>query len=521
VPRDSANTDWLAVARALLVDPSAPEPRAWLAGAPALPEAPWPPAPDGLVALPSAEAPAAWHARGLAATAATGSPLAVAWHARWLAYALAPQDAASLPRVSVVIPVYNRADKVIEAVESALAQDWPATEVVVVDDASTDGTLGALERFGDRIVLQRQARNGGVAVARNAGLARASGELVHFLDSDNLLLPGAIGRKVAALAHVPDALLCFSSQELLRRGEARSVVLDWPEIGSPICPTRLPAVGLIVDYPFFISTLLAARHLVLAAGGFDERLRRHEDRLLFHRMGLLEPRTVALRQPLSLVRRVEASLGTEPDLEGQGALGSLLFLCELLEQPQRWEFATFVFNECFGTRQWAALNAGSDTPEGPSAASRAALASAAQRLFAWLDDFAAGRRFPEYSPRPLAAELRARLADRGVLGQEGRFATPLAAVLERLQASRAPGPADLALWRRGHNPLVNRPAFDEIFAALSQALREGRGWLPLAELDDRPLRSLPHPRRGRWKRIARTARLFGERPARALARWQG
>ena len=99
--------------------------------------------------------------------------------------------------VSVVIPTRNRADLLVRAVESVLAQDAAQLEVIVVDDASTDGTPGVLARFSDRIRLIRVQRNIERGAARNLGARSASGELIAFLDSDDQWQPGKLPRQLA------------------------------------------------------------------------------------------------------------------------------------------------------------------------------------------------------------------------------------------------------------------------------------------------------------------------------------
>src|SRR2546423_12851996 len=110
------------------------------------------------------------------------------------------------PLLSVVIPTWNRARLVGEAVESALAQMDGRVEVIVVDDGSTDDTAGELaRRFGTRVNVLRMPRRGGIGAARNAGAREASGELVAFLDSDDLWLPGKLDAELRVFERFPDA----------------------------------------------------------------------------------------------------------------------------------------------------------------------------------------------------------------------------------------------------------------------------------------------------------------------------
>ncbi len=103
--------------------------------------------------------------------------------------------------VDIIIPVYNRAEMVREAIESALnASPDVSVEIVVVDDASTDGTWDCLRAYDDpRIRCFRMESNSGQCAARNRGLDAARGTWVKFLDSDDVLIPGHLSAEVRAL----------------------------------------------------------------------------------------------------------------------------------------------------------------------------------------------------------------------------------------------------------------------------------------------------------------------------------
>ncbi|MDT5063192.1 MAG: hypothetical protein QOH63_3651 [Acidobacteriota bacterium] len=125
------------------------------------------------------------------------------------------------PLLSVVIPTWNRAHLVGDAIESALSQRAGQVEVIVVDDDSTDDTADVLARsFGTRIRLLRSPRRRGAGAARNAGARLASGELVAFLDSDDLWLPGKLDAELRALERFPEAEAVVSDSLRFLEGEA-------------------------------------------------------------------------------------------------------------------------------------------------------------------------------------------------------------------------------------------------------------------------------------------------------------
>jgi glycosyltransferase involved in cell wall biosynthesis len=122
------------------------------------------------------------------------------------------------PIVSVIIPTFNRSAMVREAVESVLSQTSDEFELIVVDDGSTDGTGAALEPYSASLSLVRQ-ENRGVSAARNRGAAVARGELLAFLDSDDLWLPEKLAVQLSYLRTFPDAAVCHTEELWIRDGK--------------------------------------------------------------------------------------------------------------------------------------------------------------------------------------------------------------------------------------------------------------------------------------------------------------
>ena len=115
--------------------------------------------------------------------------------------------------VSTIIPVHNRPELLVEAVESVMRQDYLDVEVLIVDDASTDHTsevaLSLCRRWPEQVYLLKQEFCTGPGAARQRGLDCARGEFIQYLDSDDLLLPGKFRIQVAALQSNRSADICY------------------------------------------------------------------------------------------------------------------------------------------------------------------------------------------------------------------------------------------------------------------------------------------------------------------------
>ena len=118
-------------------------------------------------------------------------------------------NAEAKPLVSIVMPSYNQGRFLAEAIESVLDQEYPNLELLVLDGGSTDDSVDIIRSYEDRLAYWVSERDGGQPNALNNGFARARGELLGWLNSDDTLLPGAVTAVVGALEARDDALLAF------------------------------------------------------------------------------------------------------------------------------------------------------------------------------------------------------------------------------------------------------------------------------------------------------------------------
>jgi len=205
----------------------------------------------------------------------------------------APGDTVGTPAVSVVIPAYNREATVVRAMRSVLDQSVRDLELIVVDDASTDGTVKAVEAVTDsRIRLLCHETNRRAGAARNTGVLAARGEYVAFLDSDDEWLPDKLERQLAYMAAHPEA----------RASCTGFLLVD----GDEVFP-KVPALRTYRD--LFMgcdlgpgSTLIARREVFGEVGMNDERFYRYEDWDWVLRYAALHPMGL-LPEPLARVYR--------------------------------------------------------------------------------------------------------------------------------------------------------------------------------------------------------------------------
>lgn len=227
--------------------------------------------------------------------------------------------------VSVVIPLYNAAAVIKETIESVLAQTWTDREIIVIDDGSTDGSAEIVKAFGER-TRYYAFENGGVAKARNRGIALSRGRYVALLDHDDLWAPTKLAKQVAVLEARPEVGMAMTSiVHIDRSGHALK---------------KFPSGPSSEFYQLFVkgfgptpSAVMIRRSVIDQVGGFDERfgaagLDDHElwprvaqqceivlidEPLTYHRHGESKPPHVELGHRILLNEALLARFGHERD----------------------------------------------------------------------------------------------------------------------------------------------------------------------------------------------------------------
>lgn len=207
---------------------------------------------------------------------------------------MATQQPGECPEISVVIPTYNRAQKVRRAVESVLAQTFASLEIIVVDDGSTDDTAQTLQQsFGRRIRYFAQP-NQGASVARNRGIEEANGEWIAFLDSDDLWEAQKIERQFDALrCFGPQCGACYTDVRFFNHSETRTMfqLAEDSYRHSGTAGINSEALRLLVKpggagMVICLSSLVVRKDVIRTAGGFDPALLYSQDSEFMFRLAM-------------------------------------------------------------------------------------------------------------------------------------------------------------------------------------------------------------------------------------------
>ena len=202
------------------------------------------------------------------------------------------------PLVSVVIPTFNRVQQTIAAIESVLAQTYPNLEVIVVDDGSTDGSDEAIQRFisqktnGRHPIIFLGQPNQGASIARNTGIAKARGEYIAFLDSDDAWLPEKLDWQIQALEQFKNECgACVTDARLINQSGmdiGSSFRLHGKHFEQTVGIDRDAVKSIARSFcGVWLSTLLARAELVRQIGGFSPDISFVEDRDIHFRLSLV------------------------------------------------------------------------------------------------------------------------------------------------------------------------------------------------------------------------------------------
>jgi glycosyltransferase involved in cell wall biosynthesis len=206
-------------------------------------------------------------------------------------------------KISVITPAHNAEPYLRQAIDSVLAQTYPAHEIIIVENGSTDHTARIANSFGPPVRVLSLPRKTWPAVARNAAAAVATGDWLAFLDADDWILPDKFQKQKQLAADRPSSALLYSAALTFQGGEYRPAPFTPPEKLWPL---------LRYCSPFEVASVMVRREAFDAVGGFNPGTRYIEDWELWLR--LMEKFGVSafhgLEEPLAVYRRTPGSIST-------------------------------------------------------------------------------------------------------------------------------------------------------------------------------------------------------------------
>lgn len=238
-------------------------------------------------------------------------PTADAVSQNWATF-IACMTELTTPTVAVIIPCFNAKPYIAATLESVLSQEGVDLEVIVVDDGSRDGSGDLVEQQFPHVRLIRKG-NGGVAAARNVGLAAARAQWIAFCDADDIWLPGKLQAQLEALAKCPASRMSYTAWHVWPSSEPRPDAALLRELAHDASPGRWQGPSgsiypdLLLDCEVWTSTVLANRSLFDEVGVFDTALKIGEDYDLWLRASRATD-IIRVPRPLALYRQHPANI---------------------------------------------------------------------------------------------------------------------------------------------------------------------------------------------------------------------
>jgi glycosyltransferase involved in cell wall biosynthesis len=211
-----------------------------------------------------------------------------------------------MPRVSIIIPTFNCARFLGQALQSVFEQTYADYEIVVVDDGSTDGTRELLAPLSDKIHYVYQS-NRGLPSARNVGVSKSSGEFLAYLDADDKWYPRKLEHQVAFMDVHPECGLVHSDLTLMDEDD-RLIFPDWYRKSKGSHANGFCVMELLQECFIQVPTVIERRICFDRVGGFDERFRRLEDYLHWLQIVLDGYAVGYVDEPLAMYRLRTGSL---------------------------------------------------------------------------------------------------------------------------------------------------------------------------------------------------------------------
>lgn len=214
-----------------------------------------------------------------------------------------------MPKVSVVIPTYNRVSLISECIESVLRQTYKDFEVIVVDDGSTDDTEEVLKPYHGRIRYIRQ-ENAGVATARNRGVLEATGEYVAFLDSDDQWFENKLELQMDLMTRHPELVMaCGNGIYLDGKDKGKQVIKE--DRARQYEKNGITLRDAFYRFPLRTSTILIKKDVFNQIGGFNESYRVAEDMHLAFSIMLKYGNAGFINTPLYKLKKGDDNLSSK------------------------------------------------------------------------------------------------------------------------------------------------------------------------------------------------------------------
>ncbi len=258
---------------------------------------------------------------------------------------------APLPGVSVIIPTRNRKDFLRRAIDSILEQDYPTVEIIVIDDASTDGTDQAVEEYGDRVRYFYREPNMGPSAARNFAFQHATHPYIAFLDSDDYWAPNRLSSAMQVWQTLPDSVAILANDITLFDDQNRHFL---PKRLTLLRAGKISTKDLLLRNRFAPSAAMIKRSAYEEFQGFDEHLLASEDRDLWIRVSGRHE-IYFHTERLTFMRKHPANISKEADRMRASIRGMLTKSFRNRVLP-RWHIITWLRARSFGYFVVACLN---------------------------------------------------------------------------------------------------------------------------------------------------------------------